>query len=307
MDEPKFLRPARGVAVALATSATLVGLGWQWLSGNPPGAVALMLAGILYLLIEANFNSWSRENVPGMLRFVFTVMIVCVLIGLYLEPLKMSFSRAQLTQQSTPIAKPEPVSSPPEKDMKTQFLDAMREYNKTNLGKPFTPSQIQQITAALGGRPSNSVETDEQLSNEAFGVYVVLRTQAAIWNSGHVQHEGATQELTGALVPDGHGGARHMNQDEIAAVRKRRDPMGDQKDDAARKQAQPVVDEMLGLIPKIIGRLKPYEQGGGSWPFNLWSKMKTNTYGPSDLQNAITAFADLQKKFASDRGFKAVN
>jgi hypothetical protein len=312
--ENHFYRRVRGIFVVLSISAAFIGLGSQLLSGNPPWAVVLMLTGISYLLFEANFNSWSRKNLPGMMRLVGTVMVICTLIGLYLRPIQAHFvgKHSPPQDQALPVATREPASSPPEKDMKTQFMEAMTEYNKTNLGKSFTPIQIQQIIAVLGGRPSNSVETDEQLSNEAFGVYVVLRSQAAMWNSGHAQHEGATQELTGALVPDGHGGARHMNQDEIAAVRKRRDPMGAQKDDAARKQAQPVVDEMLGLIPKIISRLKPYEQSGAwqqssSWQFKLWNKLRTNTYSYGDLQNGIAAFVDLQKKFASDRGFKAVN
>ncbi len=82
----------RGLFVVLATAATLIGLGVQLLSGHPFWAVVLMLLGIFCLLFEANLNAWSIQNIPPMLRFVGTVMVVCTLIGMYLRPILEHFS-----------------------------------------------------------------------------------------------------------------------------------------------------------------------------------------------------------------------
>lgn len=83
-------RPFRNTRIAfsvLAVAATLIGLGVQLLSGHPIWAAILMLSGVFYLLFEGNFNSWSVANIPGPLRMVFTVIIVCFLLGLYRQPI----------------------------------------------------------------------------------------------------------------------------------------------------------------------------------------------------------------------------
>jgi hypothetical protein len=324
--EPKSLQigewviPASAVQViktVIKTTVIFALLGWAaWSLQNflqLRGVVNVLASRInlAFLFVTLFVVAWILTvgfRRKALWRVFFGLILLAVVCGfdwLAPKPLAAVVNTPQ-PNQSVPVAKAESVSSPPEKDMRALIIEVITEYNKTNPSKPFTPSQMRQIATVFDVRSPNSVETDEQLSTEAFWVYAALRSQAAMWNSGHVQYEGATRELMGALVPDGHGGARHMNQEEMAAVRKQRDPGGVQQDDAARKRAQPVVNEMLGLIPKITSRLKPYEQSG-VWQMNLWNKVKTDTYGAADLQIAITAFADLQKIFANGRGFKAVN
>jgi hypothetical protein len=65
-------------------SATLVGLGWQLLTGRHPlPGVILIVAGVAYLLFRVNATPWVVRNFPPMLRFVATVMASCILVGLF--------------------------------------------------------------------------------------------------------------------------------------------------------------------------------------------------------------------------------
>jgi hypothetical protein len=88
---PDPVHNVRRIFAILATVATFVSFGVQLLSGHPSWAVLLMLAGVGYLLFEANFNPWSRRNIPWMLRFVFTVVIGSALVGAYSRPILAHF------------------------------------------------------------------------------------------------------------------------------------------------------------------------------------------------------------------------
>jgi hypothetical protein len=81
----------RSLFAICATAATLIGLGVQLLNPHPVWAVALMLAGVACILFEANFNPSATKYIPGMFRLLGTVMVVCLLVGVYFHPIMEHF------------------------------------------------------------------------------------------------------------------------------------------------------------------------------------------------------------------------
>jgi hypothetical protein len=122
MEDSPFHAFRRPIFIAFATAATLIGLGVQLLSGNPFWAVLVVVVSVLYLLFEANFNPWSIQNIPGMFRLLFTVLIGCALLGLYLRPILKRFRVGP--QAVSAIADPEKAKKPPEKCLQSAWVVA---------------------------------------------------------------------------------------------------------------------------------------------------------------------------------------
>jgi hypothetical protein len=106
MEKPAWVASVRSIFKVLAFTAALIGLGVQLLSGSPFWGVVLMVGGVLYLLFEANVNEWTRREIPGMMRFVVTVLVLCCLVAAYSKPIIKYFNPAPLP----PLPAPPPIS-----------------------------------------------------------------------------------------------------------------------------------------------------------------------------------------------------
>lgn len=312
-------------AVGITMGILLLVLDKMGIGGLPVYGVLFCLAAIL-CFDSVIRSEWATSDTSRQTSRRFgggaVVGIVFVVLGIWIfrfhvlpqeKHLAEETERrgSELTKEPSRIGKSNPTPPPAASNTKEIVEEAISEYNKRNPNKALTQSQIRETVAAvLSERNAGNGETDTQLSNDAAGVLITLRRQKEIWLVNRQMIEHSTEELIYQTQKEGpNGKPRPLNAEEIAPIRAERKAFMAKRDKEFVKGIQPVVNEMCELGTAIYGRLKPYEQiGGRDFRRNgtFCTQLKTDTYGPEELRDALSSFATLQRMFAKDRNFQEV-
>jgi hypothetical protein len=86
-DSPPSYNRIRAIFGVLLAAIGVITRGAQFLGVSPFWALVIIVVGLAYILFEANFNPWSTKNLPGPMRLLASVIVICVVAGIYLRPI----------------------------------------------------------------------------------------------------------------------------------------------------------------------------------------------------------------------------